>query len=82
MKNNLVKNRAMNIIALFILLINFIFPQIDQIEHKCIWISRDDLMSKESIESALLFANEVGFDKVFLQVRGRGDAFYNSEIVV
>ncbi len=82
MKNNLVKNRAMNIIALFILLINFIFPQIDQIKHKCIWISRDDLMSKESIESALLFANEVGFDKVFLQVRGRGDAFYNSEIVV
>ena len=82
MKNNLVKNRAMNIIALFILVINFIFPQIDQIEHKCIWISRDNLMSKESIESALFFANEAGFDKVFLQVRGRGDAFYNSELVI
>ena len=82
MKNNLVKNRAMYIIALFILSINFTFSQIDQINDKCIWISRDELINKESIKSALIFASESGFNKVFLQVRGRGDAFYNSEIVV
>ena len=82
MKNNLVKNRAMYIIALFILSINFTFSQIDQINDKCIWISRDELINKESINSALIFASESGFNKVFLQVRGRGDAFYNSEIVV
>ncbi len=82
MKNDLVKNRAMYIIALFILSINFIFSQINQISHKCIWISRDELINKESIKSALTFASESGFNKVFLQVRGRGDAFYNSDIVV
>ena len=74
-------NRAMYIIALFILLINFIFSQINQIDTKCIWISRQDMIDKESIESAILFAHKSEFDKVFLQVRGRGDAFYNSEII-
>ena len=39
------------------------------------------MISKKSIEAALLFASDSGFDKVFLQVRGRGDAFYNSEII-
>ena len=39
------------------------------------------MINKESIDSALLFASKSGFDKVFLQVRGRGDAFYDSDIV-
>ena len=39
------------------------------------------MIDKESIESAILFAHKSEFDKVFLQVRGRGDAFYNSEII-
>jgi len=77
-----INNRVMYSIALFILFINFIFSQINTIDTKCIWISRDDMINEESIKSALLFADESGFDKVFLQVRGRGDAFYNSEIVV
>jgi len=76
-----INNRAMYIIVLFILSINFIFPQIDPIETKCIWISREDMISKKSLEAALLFASDSGFDKVFLQVRGRGDAFYNSKII-
>lgn len=81
--NNCSKNnRAMYIIALFfILFTNTIQPQINQINTKCLWVSREDMVSKKSIDSALSFAHEFGIDKVFLQVRGRGDAFYDSEIV-
>tara|TARA_Y100001970_G_scaffold235335_1_gene294271 strand:+ start:3218 stop:4384 length:1167 start_codon:yes stop_codon:yes gene_type:complete len=49
--------------------------------HKCVWIKSDSMRDKEAIENALIFAYEYGFDKVFLQVRYRGDAFYNSDIV-
>ena len=75
-------NRAVHIIALFfIFLTNILFAQINSLDTKCLWISREDMISKESVDSALLFAHKSGFDKVFLQVRGRGDAFYNSKIV-
>ena len=68
-----INNRAVYIIALFILSINFLFSQIEKLDTKCIWISREDMINKESIEKALLFAHESGFNKIFLQVRGRGD---------
>ena len=49
--------------------------------HKCIWIKSDSMQNKESIQNALIFAYEYDFDTVFLQVRYRGDAFYESDIV-
>ena len=79
--SNLIINRAVYIIALFIFLIDQIYSQINQLENKCLWISRESMVDEESIESALLFAHESEFNKVFLQIRGRGDAFYNSNIV-
>ena len=79
--SNLIINRAVYIIALFIFLIDPIYSQINQLENKCLWISRESMVDEESIESALLFAHESEFNKVFLQIRGRGDAFYNSDIV-
>ena len=48
---------------------------------KCIWIKADSMAKKESIDNALTFAYEYGFDKVFLQVRFRGDAYYLSSLV-
>ncbi|MAV64158.1 MAG: hypothetical protein CMG00_03085 [Candidatus Marinimicrobia bacterium] len=47
----------------------------------CIWIKADSMKSKKSIQEALLFAYENNFQKVFVQRRYRGDAFYNSDIV-
>ena len=91
MKNNIIKFnlifffqiiiRAMSIMALFIFLFNPIYSQIQKIENKCLWITRHSMINKNSIESALLFAYESNFDIVFLQIRGRGDAFYDSDIV-
>ena len=48
---------------------------------RCIWIKADSMAKRESIHNALTFAYEYGFDKVFLQVRSRGDSYYNSNIV-
>ena len=48
---------------------------------KCIWVKADSMVKEKSIYDALIFAYEHEFDKVFLQVRSRGDSFYSSEIV-
>ena len=39
------------------------------------------MKNKESIDKALISAYEYGFNTVFIQVRYRGDAFYNSKII-
>ena len=49
---------------------------------KCLWIKSDSMIDKKSIEEALFFAYEYDFDTVFIQARSRGDAFYNSNIVI
>ncbi len=48
---------------------------------KCIWVKADSMIKEESIYDALIFAYEHEFNKVFLQVRSRGDSFYSSSIV-
>ena len=45
------------------------------------WILKDTLNGKESISNALHYATQSDFDIVFIQIRSRGDAFYNSDIV-
>ena len=64
-----------------ITMFNFAYSQLSIIDTKCIWVVRESMISKTEIDSALIYAYESGFDIVFLQVRGRGDAFYNSSIV-
>ncbi len=46
-----------------------------------LWIVRDSMVNREEIDAALTFAQESGFNHVFVQVRGRGDAYYNSLLV-
>ena len=45
------------------------------------WIVRDQLKNTESIDKIIDYARRNGFTDLFVQVRGRGDAFYKSEIV-
>lgn len=49
---------------------------------KAIWVVRDILKSKIEIDRMLAFCDQNGITDVFLQVRGRGDAYYNSDFVV
>ena len=46
-----------------------------------LWVVRDHLVSKNHIDKVLEFANHNGFNHIFAQVRGRGDAYYDSEFV-
>ncbi len=45
------------------------------------WVVRQSLYNEKSISDALVYAYQSGYDIVFLQVRGRGYAFYDSNIV-
>jgi len=46
-----------------------------------IWVERHHLYSKSSIDSLIFYAFENNIKDIFLQVRSRGDALYNSELV-
>ncbi len=77
-----------NFKLLFLVYSFFFFPQysfssnIDsKIEFRAIWVLRSSLVNKDEIDKILEFAKDNNFNHIFLQVRGRGDAFYNSSFV-
>lgn len=47
-----------------------------------LWVVRDQLSSREKIDAFVDFAAENDMRDIFVQVRGRGDAFYHSSFVV
>jgi len=47
-------------------------------EVRALWVVRTSMGSPESIERAVLLASRYGFNALFAQVRGRGDAYYRS----
>ena len=72
----------MKIIALFSFMTSLSFSQISDMNTHGIWILRESILTPTSVDSALTYAAESGFNKVFIQVRSRGDALYTSDIVV
>ena len=73
---------------LFLVYSFFFFPQFSfssnidsKIEFRAIWVLRSSLVNKDEIDKVLEFAKNNNFNHIFLQVRGRGDAFYNSSFV-
>ena len=66
----------------FIFFVSLLFNVVSGLEFdKCIWIKSDSMKTKQTIDKALITAYEYGFDTVFVQVRYRGEAFYESKIV-
>ncbi len=49
---------------------------------KAFWVSRDKLTTKQSVKQVVETAKQYGFNHIFAQVRGRGDAYYDSEVVM
>ncbi len=47
-------------------------------EVRALWVVRDTLTSPAKIKKAVTLAKRHGFNTLFVQVRGRGDAFYDS----
>ena len=50
-------------------------------EMRGLWVVRTALVSPEAVDQAVDQAVEAGFNALFVQVRGRGDAFYASGLV-
>jgi uncharacterized lipoprotein YddW (UPF0748 family) len=50
-------------------------------EVRGLWVVRTALLSPEAVDRAVDGAHEGGFTDLFVQVRGRGDAFYASQLV-
>jgi len=51
------------------------------LEKRCLWIVRESMYNKSTINDAMEHAYYSGYDIVFVQVRGRGYALYDSNIV-
>ena len=62
------------------LLITFSYSESEQ-DIKAIWVVRDHMVSPHLIDDIIEFAEKNNFNHIFAQVRGRGDAFYNSSFV-
>lgn len=77
----IISNRAYKIFALFFLLLQISFSQLSDLETRCLWIVRDSMYDENMISEALVYAYQAGYDIVFIQIRGRGYSFYNSNIV-
>jgi uncharacterized lipoprotein YddW (UPF0748 family) len=48
-------------------------------EARALWVVRFTLTSPEAVRASVMRAKENGFTDLVVQVRGRGDAFYNSQ---
>ncbi|HEY8152319.1 MAG TPA: hypothetical protein VIK51_25670, partial [Vicinamibacteria bacterium] len=50
-------------------------------EMRGLWVVRTGLLTPESVDQVVDGAARAGFNALFVQVRGRGDAFYASRVV-
>jgi uncharacterized lipoprotein YddW (UPF0748 family) len=50
-------------------------------EMRGLWVVRTALVSPQAVDRVVDEAREAGFNTLFVQVRGRGDAFYDSHLV-
>ena len=73
--------RALIITALFFCSNQVVLAQLSDLKTRCLWIVRESMYDSSSIDSALVYAYQSNYDIVFIQVRGRGYAFYDSNIV-
>jgi uncharacterized lipoprotein YddW (UPF0748 family) len=49
-------------------------------EVRALWVVRNSLISTEKIQTMVKAAADNGFNTIIVQVRGRGDAYYNSRV--
>ena len=75
-------NRALKYIALFFILQNILFSEIlKNVNDKYMWVKMESVADTSNIDSVLSFAQKNNIDKIFFQIRGRGDALYESQLV-
>ena len=60
---------------------NSLLSQESIFKERYLWVVRTSMVSKESIDQMVQYAVINRFNNIVVQVRGRGDAFYNSKFV-
>ncbi len=74
--------RATVFVALIFIIISSVYGQRrTKFDYRCLWVVRNALISERTIDDAINFADRYGFNNLIVQVRGRGDALYQSNIV-
>ena len=85
LSNTFFSLRAIFLVAfLFTLFFNNIFSRdidTNHFNYQCLWVVRDALESQESIDELITFVTDKKINDLFVQVRGRGDALYKSQII-
>lgn len=85
-----IKTRATDEVALFFkllsvyLILSISVPQLtygQPLDFRGLWVIRNSITSKEKIEKMIEISSTYGFNNIIVQVRGRGDAYYESEFV-
>ena len=71
---------AISLILLFIVTTALAQPAEKTDEIRGVWIVRHNMASEKSIDKLIKIAEEMQFTDLFVQIRGRGDAYYNSSI--
>jgi len=66
-------------VALLFFLTSSIFAE--GFDVRALWVVRDHIISKDKIDEVLEFAKENNYNHLFVQIRGRGDAYYKSRLV-
>ena len=71
-------NRAGIITALFLIPFIFTFANAG---NNGLWVIREFATSKENIDEVISFCSKNNIDEIYFQIRGRGDAFYESRFI-
>ena len=77
------KNCRIELISVFFfVLISFAsLLRANEFYTKALWIVRDHVTNKSSIDEIIQFAETNDYNVLFVQIRGRGDAYYSSKLV-
>src|SRR3982751_6699949 len=67
-------------ISQFAICVAFACPLVAAQEVRALWVVRTTLTSPEKIHALVNAAADNGFNTLIVQIRGRGDAYYNSKV--
>jgi len=71
--------RRATLVALLFLSMGVVKSEVFDV--RALWVVRDHIISEDKIDAVLRFAKENNYNHLFVQIRGRGDAYYKSNLV-
>ena len=65
--------RRATLVALLFLSMGVVKSEVFDV--RALWVVRDHIISEDKIDAVLRFAKENNYNHLFVQIRGRGDAY-------